>query len=43
MFTKCGDSQHECVMCLQCLLGMAAGVRCLCGRDEVVLKKWQPK
>ena len=41
MFSKCGDSEHECVMCLQCLLGM--GSRCICGRDDLVLKKWQPK
>ena len=45
MSRRCGDSQHECVMCLQCLLGMANGkdARCICGRDKVVFKMWQPK
>ena len=48
MFSKCGDSPHECVMCLQCLLGLANAAdgkdaRCVCGRDKVVFKMWEPK
>jgi len=48
MFSKCGDTQHECVMCLQCLLGLANAAdgkdtRCVCGRDKVVFKMWEPK
>jgi hypothetical protein len=44
MFSRCGDSQHECVMCLQCLLGLVGrDTRCVCGRDEIIFKMWEPK
>ena len=50
MFCKCGmpESQHECVMCLQCLLELANATegkdaRCVCGRDKVIFKMWEPK
>jgi hypothetical protein len=43
MFSKCGvpATQHECSMCLSCMVNMTNS-RCLCGRD-MKLASWKRK
>ena len=40
MYSKCGPTEHKCVMCLECLLQLAPPTRCICGRDDLAKIKW---
>ena len=40
MYSKCGPTEHKCIMCLECLLQLAPPTRCLCGREDLTKIKW---